>query len=153
MLWFSIVLFGEANPLCHSCFEPYCGYCVHAKRTNVTKPGKYDVISARFYFVPCNFSDDFDDNKIIMMNIVFIMDFRIVSSQPLLHFFQPFVLDEDRATLWSRKTEFNLKIIIHRIKFFTFALLSLFAREFFPPVRGITVAERVYSNNEINKEL
>lgn len=62
------------------------------------------------------FSDDFDDNKIIVMNIVFILDFRIVSSQPLLHFFQPFVLDEKNyciyywAAVWSRKTEFNVAL-------------------------------------------
>ena len=70
------------------------------------------------------------------MNIVFIMDFRIVSSKPLLHFFQPFVLDEDRATVWSRKTEFNVPLQSENSysgsnKILYFALLSLFAREFF----------------------
>ena len=71
-----------------------------------------------------------------MMNIVFIVDFKIVSSKPLQHFFQPFVLDEDQATVWSRKTEFNVPLQSENSysgsnKILYFALLSLFAREFF----------------------
>ena len=102
--------------------------------------------------MPCYFSDDFDDNKIIMMNIVFIMDFRIVSSKPLLHFFRPSVLDEDRATVWSRKTEFNVPLQSensyspNKILYFR-APQPVCSRIFF------RLAERVYSNNEINKEL